>query len=292
MVKTLLLIAVVVAGVGMAASVVHFIRVSGKVGVTGKPVSKTSSIVTAVAMIAVAAASVIGLHRLNSDKDMITEQNPFFEEWTTPFGVPPFDRISVEHYMPAFERAMELQNAAIDSIVRSDAPNSFESVVEALDRSGAELNRVANVFFLLCSAETSEEMQQLEAEISPRLSAHSDRIILNDSLFERIKAVYEHRDELCDNASKRRLTENYYKRFVRNGALLSAEDKAELQRVNEELSLLEVQFVSNVLAATNEYELVLTSRDLTGLPSNVVSAAQAKAEELGYKNRYVFTLNT
>ncbi len=291
MVKTLLLIAVVVAGVGMAASIVHFIRVSGKVGATGKPVSKTSSIVTAVAMIAVAAAATIGLHRINSNNDMIAEQNPFFEEWTTPFGVPPFDKIAVEHYVPAFERAMELQNAAIDSIVRSDKPLSFEGVVEALDRSGADLNRVANVFFLLCSAETSEEMQEIEAEISPRLSAHCDRIILNDSLFERIKAVYEHRDELCDNAAKRRLTEQYYKRFVRNGALLSAEDKAELQRVNEELSLLEVKFVSNVLAATNEYELVLTSRDLTGLPSNIVSAAQAKAEELGHKNRYVFTLH-
>ncbi len=290
MVKTLLLIAIIVAGIGMTAPIINLIRVMTSAP-TAKPKSIWPSVATAAAMLVVIAVCWIGLTRTNNENDMIVTTNPFFEEWTTPFGVPPFDQIKVEHYKPAFERAMARQNEIIEGIASSNEPVTFEGVVEALDRSGEELYRVANVFFLLCSAETSPEMQALEAELSPLLAAHSDGITLNDTLFERIKTVYDHRNELCTTDAQKRLTEKYYKRFVRNGALLDDDSKNELKRINEELSVLEVKFTSNVLAATNAYQLVLTSKQLDGLPSNTVTAAENKAKELGLKNRYVFTLH-
>ncbi len=226
---------------------------------------------------------------LNLNSPMTQNTNPFFEEWSNPYGAPPFDKIRVEHYMPAFEHGMQTQNQLIDSIVTNPEKASFENTIEALDRSGEKLRLVENLFFLQCAANTSPELQIIEAEISPILSTHYDNISLNDSLFLRIKAVHNNRASL--NKAQQRLTELYYKRFVRNGAMLPSEQKLELQRVNQELSTLEVKFSNNVLAATNDYHLLLAYHDLENLPTTLITAAERKARELGHKSGYAITLD-
>jgi peptidyl-dipeptidase Dcp len=182
--------------------------------------------------------------------------NPFFEdEWTTPYGVPPFDRIKMEHYAPAFERGMSLHNEQIEAIVSSVEEPTFENTILAYDNSGQMLMRVATVFELLNSAETNDQMQAYASEIFPRLAAHYDAIAMNEALFERVKQVYNSRAAQRLTGDELRLTEKMYEDFVRSGALLSAEDKASLQQINEQLSALSVKFGQNVLAETNAFTL-------------------------------------
>ena len=148
--------------------------------------------------------------------------NPFFEdEWTTPYGVPPFDRIKMEHYVPAFERGMSLHNEQIEAIVSADEEPTFENTILAYDNSGELLWRVATVFGMLSAADTDEQMQALSAEIYPAMAAHSDAISMNEKLFERVKAVYDSRNSAGLGADEKRLTEKIYNDFVRSGALLS-----------------------------------------------------------------------
>lgn len=289
--KTLLIIALSVVAVVLCVYLVLVVRDLARPAESGsKQLKKHFGI--SVILFAAIVIPIVLLQYVEKQNKVEMRQNPFFAPWNTMYGVPPFDKIQLGDYAPAFERAMAEQNEAIAAIVQPDNTPTFESVIEALDRSSGSLNSVANVFFMLALAETSPEMQELEAELSPKLSAHIDAVILNDFLFEKVKAVYDHREELCGgDSAKLRLTEKYYKRFVRNGALLPIEQKAELQRVNEELSLLEVKFTNNLLAATNDYKLVLNSKQISGLPSSLITAAEDKAQELGYKNRYVFTLH-
>ncbi|MBQ8437156.1 MAG: peptidase M3, partial [Alistipes sp.] len=177
--------------------------------------------------------------------------NPFFEqEWATPYGVPPFDRIRMEHYAPAFERGMSLHNEQIEAIVSSNEEPTFENTVLAYDNSGELLSRVATVFELLASAETNDQMQAYASEIFPRLAAHYDAIAMNDTLFERVKQVYESRVAQCLTGDELRLTEKMYEDFVLSGALLSEEDQSKLSQINEQLSALSVKFGQNVLAET------------------------------------------
>ena len=291
MMKTLLIIALAIVAIVLCVYLVLVVRDLAR---PAEPASKNLKKHFGIAVILFAAIviPIILLQYIDKKDKVEMRQNPLPSEWTTQFGVPPFDKIQLEDYAPAFEQLMSEQNQTIDQISSADNVPTFESVIEALDRSGERLNEVANVFFLLASAETSPEMQELEAELSPRLSAHIDAITLNEALFEKIRAVWEHREELCGgDSAKLRLTDVYYKRFVRNGALLADEQKAELQRVNEELSLLEVKFTNNLLAATNDYKLVLNGKQLGGLPAGVISTAETTAREMGYKNRYVFTLH-
>ena len=217
--------------------------------------------------------------------------NPFFEEWTTPYGVPPFDRIKTYHYEPAIEWAMSLQNDAITAIIENaDAP-TFENTVAAMDRSGRKLSDVVNVFAMMCAAETNAELQALEEQIMPRLTAHGDAIKLNEALFERVKRVYEQRNSLDLAADQIRLTEKIYDSFVRSGALLDAEKKARLKEINEQMASLSVRFGNNVLAENNSYVKLLTPRQIESLPTSVVNAAREKAEEMGEKGKYAFTLH-
>lgn len=227
-------------------------------------------------------------------KTKIVGDNPFFEaEWETPYGVPPFDRIAFEHYGPAFERGMSLENEEIVAIVENRDEPTFENVILAYDNSGQMLSRVSAVFGLLDSALTDEQMQALSAEIYPRLAVHSDAILMNDRLFEKIKSVYDRRFALQLDAEQMRLTEKIYDDFVRSGALLSAEDKARLQQINEQLSLLSVRFGSNLLKETNDYELELEVKDLQGVPAPVRDAARQTAKERGYPDgKYIFTLHS
>ena len=220
--------------------------------------------------------------------------NPFFEaEWDTPYGTPPFDRIKFEHFKPAFERGMSLQNEEISVIVESKEEPTFENVILAYDNSGEMLSRVSRAFSTLNSAETNEQMQALSAELSPLRAAHSDAITLNDKLFAKIKAVYDKRNAMDLTPEQLRLTEKIYDGFVRSGALLSEGDKARLKQINEQLSALSVKFGQNLLAETNAFVLEVSNKDdLKGIPETACDAAREQAAKMDKGNdKYVFTLH-
>ena len=217
--------------------------------------------------------------------------NPFFEEeWSTPYGVPPFDRIRMEHYAPAFERGMSLHNEQIEAIVSSVEEPTFENTILAYDNSGLMLMRVATVFELLASAETNDQMQAYASEILPRLATHYDAIAMNERLFERVKTVYDNRGKLALAGDELRLTEKMYRDFVRSGALLTTEDKRSLAQINEQLSALSVKFGQNVLAETNAFTLELELGDLDGLPTSARDAAREQAKTMGKDGKFIFTL--
>ena len=154
-----------------------------------------------------------------------TSDNPFFNDWGTPFEAPDFAAIKEEHFLPAFEQAMAEQKAEVDAIVNnSDAP-TFDNTIVALDRTGARLAKVGRVFSNLTSSHTSDKLQELSKELSPVRSAHSDDIKLNQALFQRVKSVYDQRDSLDLNTEQMRLLEKTYKGFVRGGANLQGEER-------------------------------------------------------------------
>lgn len=217
--------------------------------------------------------------------------NPFFEQWTTPYGVPPFESIKVYHYEPAFERAISLHNEEIAAIVAQAEEPTFENTIAAMDRSGRMLSDVANIFGMLCAAETNEQMQELEGKLMPQLTSHNDAILMNEELFKRVKAVYDTRKSLDLEADQIRLTEKIYDDFVRSGALLDSENKSRLKQINEELSALSVRFGSNVLAENNAFVMYQTEKEAAQLPSSVRDAAREKAKELGEEGKYAFTLH-
>lgn len=225
----------------------------------------------------------------HSDKERIP--NPFFEEWTTPYGVPPFDRIRAYHYEPAFERAISLHNEQIAAIADDPAEPTFANTIEAYDRAGQMLSCVENVFEMMCAADTSEELQEAEERIVPLLSAHDDAIKMNAALFARIRAVYDKRNSTDLTPVQVRLVEKTYTDFVRSGANLSDEGKARLKQINEELSLAEVRFGNNILAENNSYELMLEGKDLEGIPSSVCDIAREAAKKRGEEDKYLFTLH-
>lgn len=221
-----------------------------------------------------------------------SEQNPFFSEFDTPFGVPPFERIELEHYMPAFDEGMKQQMVEIDAIVQNAEPPTFANTIEALEWSGDLLGRVSNVFFGLNSALTSDTMQAMAQEIAPKLSKHGDDILMNEKLFEKVKAVYAKKDGAGLTTEQKRLLEETYKGFVRNGANLDKEKQAALRRINEELSVLTLKFGENILKENNRFKMVIEAKeDLAGLPDNVVTAAAEAAKERGHEGKWVFTLH-
>jgi peptidyl-dipeptidase Dcp len=220
------------------------------------------------------------------------EMNPLLAEFETPFGVPPFDLVEYEHYMPAFKKAMEMQNAEIDEIISNNAAPTFENTVAALDYSGARLDAVSNIFYNIKSANTSDEMQEIARELVPLRSAHSSNINLNADLFKRIKTVYDLREELDLTNEQEMLLDKIYKRFVRSGASLGEEDKANMRKIDEKLSMLSLQFGDNLLEETNNYQLVIDKEeDLGGLPDGVISAAAEAAKSAGMEGKWVFTLH-
>lgn len=225
-------------------------------------------------------------------KDKTVADNPFLTEYNTPFGVPPFDLIKSEHYMPAFLQGMEEQRKEVDAIVNNPQPATFENTIVALDQSGELLRKVGGVFSNLNSANTSAEMQAINKELSPLQSAHRDDINLNPGLFARVKAVYEQKETLNLNKEQAKLLEEVYKRFERGGANLPAEAQEQLRKLNSELSLLEITFGQNMLAETNAFELVIDdAKDLAGLPASLIAAAAETAEKTARAGKWVFTLH-
>ena len=234
---------------------------------------------------------ILTMTLVSCKSDKYAGENPFFAEWNTPYGVPPFDRIAPEHFLPALERGMSLHDAEIDAITSDNDAPTFENVILAYDRSGRMLAQTELIFGMLCAAENTPEMQALQERVMPLLAAHADKILLNEKLFERVKAVYDRRGALELDAEQSRLLEKTYRDFVRAGALLDAEQKARLKAINGELSLAAVKFGQNILAENGNYALVLESADLDGIPSNVRDQAREKAEATGKKGKYVFTLH-
>lgn len=222
----------------------------------------------------------------------VPTENPFFEEYDTPFGVPPFDKIENEHFMPAIERGIKEQEAEIEAIVENPEPASFENTIEALEYSGDLVNRASRVFFNYNSNKICDEIEELAREISPKLSAHSDNIYLDDKLFERVDEVYNQKEELDLKAEQKKLLERTHRRFVRNGANLPEEKQEVLREINEKLSSLTLEFGQNVQAETNDYELhIVDEENLSGLPSSQIEAAAETARDRGYEEGWVFTLH-
>ena len=218
--------------------------------------------------------------------------NPFLGKYTTPYGIPPFEQIKVEHYKPAFIKGMEEHKKEIDAIVNNKKTATFENTIAALDRSGELLNNVASVFYGQNSACTSDEMQAVSREISPLLSQHSDDITMNAALFKRVKYVYDHQSEEKLDKEQKKLLEETYKSFVRSGANLSADKQEQLRKLNQEISLLQLTFGQNMLAETNAFQLVIDNKDdLAGLPQNLIASAAEVAKERGLDGKWVFTLH-
>ena len=218
-------------------------------------------------------------------------KNPLLTESPLPFGAPQFDKIQDEHYLPAFEEGIAEAKAEIDAIVANEEEPTFENTIEAMEYAGGKLNSAAAVFYALMEAHTNEQMQQIAEEISPMLTEYSMYVSLNADLFERVKAVYEKRNELGLDVDQMKLLEDNYKGFVRGGANLSDEDKVLYSQWSEELSLATLQFSKNVLAATNAYTLNITDEaDLAGLPEFVRTMAAETAAEKGLEG-WAFTLD-
>ena len=218
--------------------------------------------------------------------------NPFFSEWETPFGTPPFSKIKEKHYLPAFKKGIEQQQEEINAIANNSEPPTFENTIEAMEKSGDLLTKVTNVFYNLTSANTNDKLQAIAKEVAPMLSKHQDDILLNETLFQRVKAIYDQRDQLELTEEQKTLLEKYYKMFVRNGANLDEEKKAELREINKQLSLLTLKFGENVLKEDNNFELVIDNEeDLSGLPEAVIHSAAEAAKARGYEGKWVFTLH-
>jgi peptidyl-dipeptidase Dcp len=225
--------------------------------------------------------------------DKTDSSNPFFVQWDTPFGVPPFDKIKNKHYLPAFKEAIRQDNAEIRIIVNNSEEPTFENTILPLDKSGDLMTNVRSVFFNLSDANTNDSIQELAMEIAPMLSSHYDDIIMNDTLFNRIKVVYQSRDSSGLDKSQIRVVEKYYEDFVRNGANLNPADKDKLRKLNEELTGLSVKFGQNLLAETNNsYRLIIDKKeDLAGLPENVIIGAADAARADSLDGKWLFTLH-
>ena len=217
--------------------------------------------------------------------------NPLLEPFETPFGAPPFDRIRSRQFPEAFKAAFAEERAEIRKIVECSEAPSFANTIEALGYSGALLRRVKNLFSNLRSAEIDDELQAIAREVLPQISRHNDDILMDETLFERVRTVWESRDSLDLPRDAQMLLETTWKDFVRGGAALESGQKETLRRINEELTELSVRYSENVLAETNSFELVLhREEDLEGLPSGLVEAARLDAESRGYEGKWVFHL--
>lgn len=220
------------------------------------------------------------------------KENPFFMEWNTPFGVPPFALITDQDYLPAYVKGIEQEVKEIEAITANPEAPTFANTIEAMEKTGMLLRRVDNVFDNMIDANTNDQLQAIAQKVSPMLSKHYDEISMNAALFARVKAVYEQKDALNLNPEQIMLLTEYYKDFVRGGANLNDEQKEELKKINSELSVLTLKFGDNVLAEDNRFTLVIEdSADLAGLPASAIAAAAETAREKGQQGKWIFTLH-
>ena len=221
-----------------------------------------------------------------------TRQNPFMVPYETPFGIPPFDKITYDDYLPAIEKGIADKKAEIEAIANNPATPTFDNTILAMEKSGALLEKVMLVFGALDETDNNEHMLAISEKAYPMVSAASDEIMMNDKLFKRVKYLYDNRDKLNLDGPQKRAVELSYKSFTRNGALLSAEKKEELKNLNNELTQLFLSFNKNLLASTNKFELVVTDpSELKGIPAGIVSTAAEEAAKRGKQGQWVFTLH-
>lgn len=220
-----------------------------------------------------------------------TETNPFLSEFQTEHGVPPFDKIKLEHYEPAFLKGIEEQNANIDAIVNNSEAPTFENVIVALDNSAPILDRVSAIFYNMTDAEKTPGLNELSIKIAPTLSEHNDNISLNQELFKKVNAVYQQKESLKLTTEQERLLEETYKDFVRSGANLSPEKQARLREINKQLSTLGLTFSDNILNENNAFKLYIDKEeDLAGLPEWFRQSAAEEAKADGQEGKWLFTL--
>jgi peptidyl-dipeptidase Dcp len=218
-------------------------------------------------------------------------ENPLLEKYTTPFQTPPFDKIKSVHFMPAIEEAINDAKEEIKAITSNNETPTFKNTVEALEFSGEKLNAISAILFNLNSAETNEEIQAATREASPLLSEFGNDIFQNTELFERVQVVYKQRDGLNLDREQEMLLTKTFKGFIRNGASLAVKDKARLKEISKTLSQLTLTYGENILAETNEYELVISDeKDLSGLPASIMKQAASSAKSKGKEGQWMFTL--
>jgi peptidyl-dipeptidase Dcp len=221
--------------------------------------------------------------------DMPDKNNPLLSEFNTPHEVPDFETIKEAHWLPAYKYAVEVHNKEIAEIINNPEPADFKNTIEALERSGALLDKIGNVFDNLNSANTNDQMQAIAKEKAPLISGHIDDIRLNPNLFLRIKNIYDKKESLDLNPEQKMLLEKTYKDFVRGGANLESEAQARLREINKELSVLTLSFGENVLKDINGFKLVIENKeDLSGLPEPIIKSAEEAAIEAGMEAKWVF----
>ena len=236
-------------------------------------------------VLALAAITLVGC----SEKKL-TENNPFMSEYENEYGIPPFDKITYADYEPAVEAGIEEQNAEIDSIIKNTAEPNFENTILALDNSGRILSRVTGVLYALSESDNTKEMQKLTETLMPKLTAQSDGMYMNDSLFAKVKAVYDNADKLAMDPIQKRLTEKYYKRFVRNGALLNAAQKDSLKEINRKLGEFNLKFGNNIQHDLSECVFFIDKEEqLKGLPQGIIDNAAKLAADKGKKGQWAFS---
>ncbi len=222
----------------------------------------------------------------------VSGKNPLLAKWTTPFEMPPFDRVKARHFMPAFEQTFADNIAEIDAIAGSKAKPTFANTVEALERAGRGLDRVAGVFYNLVSADANDALQAIERDIAPRMAKHGMRVYQNAKLFRRVDALFEAKERLGLTLEQKRVLERYHRGFVRAGAALDAKGRRRMAAIAQRLATLGTKFGQNVLADEQDYLLVLeTEADLAGLPEALRAAAAQTANERGHKGKHAISLS-
>lgn len=219
-------------------------------------------------------------------------ENPFMKEYDTPFGIPPFEKITIADYEPAFDAGIKEAKASIDSIVANPEAPTFENTILALDNLSPTLDRVVSVLFALAEADSSPELTEVNEKLMPRYTAFNDDLMMNAKLFERVRVLYENIDTVNQPLDQRRAITDTYTAFVRRGALLSPENQTELKAVNSRLTDLYLKFNKNLLNANNTFEIVVEDKaELAGLPQTTIDNAAAEAKERGKEGKWVFTLH-
>ncbi|MDE6452482.1 MAG: M3 family peptidase, partial [Odoribacter sp.] len=219
------------------------------------------------------------------------DENPLLSGFHTPYQTPPFDRIKIAHYEPAFEEAIAEARKEITALATSTEEPGFENTIAALDGVGERLDTISSIFFNLNSACTNEEMQQIAQRVSPKLTEYSNAIYMNPELFQRVKQVYSQKEHLRLTPEQNTLLEDTWKAFVKGGANLPEEARKRFREITMELSRLSLKFEENTLAETNGFTLHITDKlQLSGLPEDTLEMAAQNAREKGMEG-WLFTLH-
>jgi peptidyl-dipeptidase Dcp len=241
-------------------------------------------------MIGLVLLSMTACNSNDKSNDKSKEMNPLLAEWKTPHETPPFPEIKHEHFVPAVDVALSEARTEVDAIIKNQEKPTFDNVIVALELAGQKLERVASVLYNLNSSNTNDTIQSIAREVSPKLSEFSNYVSLNDTLFKKVKEIYQQKDQMNLSAEDKELLEKKYLGFVRSGANLEGDSKKRYAEITTELSKLTLKFGENVLAETNSYQLVISDeKDMAGIPEAEREAAAAAAKQKG-KEGWLFNL--